>query len=661
VVTDITERKEAEMLLRKERDFNMTLVQTSPAFFMAIDTFGRTIMMNESMLNAVGWRQDEVGGKNYIETFVPPKDREMMQTVFSRFLENTTKAPISAESHVLTRDGRNLTVEWRGRPILNSDGKVKYVFGVGIDVTERKKAENELRARTELLEVVLSNMSDCVMIMNADYITEYMNEAAKKKFGNRVGRRCSMAAPGGRCQEDICQVKQLLHDNVPTPLSFSRRTEDGHELEVISNRITHPDGSKAVLSVSRDVTERNQLQAQLAQAQKMQTLGTLAGGVAHEFNNLHCGILGYMNVILNREKLSPSLRDKMERVQTAATRASEVTKNLLTFSRKQKQKKEAARLDEIVAQSLRWSEAQLQVAGVTLAQKLAANELCMMDKGQMEEVVVNLIINAMHAMADRKQKLLTVETSLDEHRATLKISDTGTGLDSRELPRIFEPFYTTKGSFPAKKNTQGIVGTGLGLSVCYGIVKDHGGNIYVESEKGAGTTFTVTLPRLEENTSQTRTAGPKTRVALLGTDLAAQDMIIKILNAEGYAAQGYTDFARGLAAIAQSPPDAVIAEKDMAGRGGEALKRALSSHPEGSRTAVLIRKKGGRRTAGSKGFNPTELLEWLYAIKEKRAKGRTRKAAAKTAKKSAKPKKRKAAKKKVAKAATAKSKKRKAK
>jgi two-component system, cell cycle sensor histidine kinase and response regulator CckA len=253
-----------------------------------------------------------------------------------------------------------------------------------------------------------------------------------------------------------------------------------------------------VLAVGRDITERMHLQEQLLQAQKMEAVGRLAGGVAHDFNNILMVILGFGSMLAGDESLEPRHKEKVAQIMTAAERAAQLTSSLLTFSRKQVMKLSRADLNEVVLQMERFL-ARIIGEDISLSSSLAAGEIfANVDRGQIEQVLANLATNARDAMP--RGGVLRIETSrqtVDElfvqankfgepgAYAVISVSDTGIGMDEKTRTRIFEPFFTTKETGK---------GTGLGMSIVYGIIKQHNGFINVYSEPGVGTTFRIYLP-----------------------------------------------------------------------------------------------------------------------------------------------------------------------
>ena len=285
--------------------------------------------------------------------------------------------------------------------------------------------------------------------------------------------------------------------------SWSHKTKSGRVIEVeIAVHETSLSGRKARLAVIMDITGRRQLEAQLRQAQKMEAVGMLAGGVAHDFNNLLTIITGYSQLILNNLKPGDPNRHSAEQIMKAGERAAALTKQLLTFSRRQALQTRVLELNKLV-RALASMLQRLIGEDIELNLKLDPNlGRVNLDPGQLEQVIMNLVVNARDAMA--KGGTVTIETSnveLDEQFASqyigvkagpyvlLSVSDSGLGMDEATKARLFEPFFTTKN--PDR-------GTGLGLSTVFGIVKQSGGTLEVFSEPGKGTSVGVYLPRLDQ-------------------------------------------------------------------------------------------------------------------------------------------------------------------
>ena len=386
VARDITERKRAEERLRRERNFSTTLVQASPTFFVAIGRDGKTLMMNEAMLTSLGYAEDEVVGTDYLTTFVPEPDRELLARIFERLVHSNE--PTRNENRVLTKDGRELLVEWHGRPIFDEKGEFDFQFGVGIDVTERKRTEEE----------------------------------------------------------------------------------------------------------------RRKLEAQIQQAQKLESLGVLASGIAHDFNNLLVGILGNADLALDQLSPAAPAHPCVKDIETAAKRAAELTRQMLAYSGKEQFVIEPLDLNEVVAEMTRLLEVSISKK-VILKYNYADNlPLIEADATQIRQVIMNLITNASEAIGDQSgaisistgatecDRACLSETYLHEELPEglyvyLEVADTGCGMDEETRRKMFDPFFTTKST-----------GRGLGLSALLGTIRGHQGALKVHSQPGRGTTFKVLFP-----------------------------------------------------------------------------------------------------------------------------------------------------------------------
>jgi two-component system, cell cycle sensor histidine kinase and response regulator CckA len=375
------------------------------------------------------------------------------------------------------------------------------------------------------------------------------------------------------------------------------RRRDGSSVTVrISGRaVSSADEPADVLeAIAEDVTDRRALEDQFRQAQKMEAVGRLAGGVAHDFNNLLMVISGYAEVILAKLDVQHPLRDKAFAIQQASDRATTLTRQLLAFSRKQLLELKVVDVNAIVADMERLLRP-LIGENVILTAKLAPEAgYTRADAGQLEQVLMNLVVNAKDAMPNGGR--LTIQTQsielTESHRrgqtfirpgdyVMLSVSDTGMGMDKETQSRIFEPFFTTK-----EKGK----GTGLGLSTVYGIVKQSGGYVMVQSEESRGSSFHIYLPRVEEAATEKHVA-PVTSAAAGGTETillvedeeSVRQLVRDTLETKGYEVIEAGDGEAGLAAAANHPGkiDLVITDVVMPGLGGRELVQQLGkTRPE---------------------------------------------------------------------------------
>jgi PAS domain S-box-containing protein len=374
------------------------------------------------------------------------------------------------------------------------------------------------------------------------------------------------------------------------------RRKDGSWLWVentLSNLLKEP-GVRAVVMNMRDITERKladaeraRLEQRLRQAEKMEAVGRLAGGIAHDFNNILGGILGYAEMLVESTAEGSAQRRYAQNVLTAATRASALVEQILSYSRSQRGKRAPVDLDRIVAESLELVRGSLS-AGIRLETKLPAAPLFVVgDPTQLHQIMMNLCTNAIHAMGDEGALRVTLEavdvdadrvfphTTLHAGRyARLMVEDTGSGMQPATLARLFEPFFTTK---------EVGKGTGLGLSLVYGIVTDSAGAIDVTSSVGRGSCFAIYLPRVDspvtvdDETQAPLVRGNGERVLVVDDEEALMAVTSEVLKRLGYEPTAFPDGAAALAEFEARPDrfDAVITDEVMPGLTGTELASSL--------------------------------------------------------------------------------------
>jgi two-component system cell cycle sensor histidine kinase/response regulator CckA len=356
-----------------------------------------------------------------------------------------------------------------------------------------------------------------------------VNQASARLYGYTREELLSKYATDLLPAEDVAAAKESLRklDTVVQPIEWRQRLKDGKiiDIELMAHEIRYS-RRRAVLAVLIDVTRRKQLEAQLLQAQKMEAVGMLAGGIAHDFNNLLTIITGYSQLLLASLNQGDRNRTAVEQIMKAGDRAADLTRQLLSFSRRQTMQPKVLDLNTLVG-SLAVMLRRLIAEDIDLRLDLAKDAgQVNVDAGKIEQVIMNLAVNSRDAMPNGGT--LTIQTKnvdLDEHYThthtrvrpgpyvMVAVTDTGTGMDVETRARLFEPFFTTKG--------QGR-GTGLGLSIVFGIVRQTGGNLEVSSEPGVGTTVRIYLPRVEE------AAVPEPESAVTATERGGSETILVV-------------------------------------------------------------------------------------------------------------------------------------
>jgi PAS domain S-box-containing protein len=426
--------------------------------------------------------------------------------------------PLIQEYRIIRPDGSQRWIRDRAFPVQDKSGELCQIAGVAEDITERKRAEETIRESVERLRSVFEGAAIGMALVDCEGTWLQVNPALCRILGYSASELAETT------------LQALTHpDDLDAEVSLIRRTVSGeldsYEVDVrfrhvsgrwvhtlVSGAVTsHADGEMPRLIIQvQDVTHRKELEEQLLQAQKMEAVGRLAGGVAHDFNNLLTAIIGYSQLAMARLAPDDRLQLELDEIYKAAMRAAGLTGQLLAFSRRQAAEPKVLELDVITSGIAKMLKRVIgeDIEVVTLAEQKVGRIKA--DPIQIEQVIMNLAVNARDAMPDGGK--LTIETrnvTLDEQYTRwhmnvrpgqyvmLAVSDTGCGMDAETRSRVFEPFFTTK--------EQG-KGTGLGLSTAYGIVKQNGGDIWIYSEPGKGTTFKLYFPRVDECEERVATA-----------------------------------------------------------------------------------------------------------------------------------------------------------
>jgi two-component system cell cycle sensor histidine kinase/response regulator CckA len=508
ILRDITEQKRAEGLLREREEQLRLYAEHSPAAIAMLDRDMRYLVVSRRWMQDNRLGTESIVGRSHYDVF--PDLPERWIVTHKRALAGSVE---SCEEDAFPRaDGSVEWLRWEIRPWHQADGSIGGIIIFTEDVSERKLSSAALKASEERMRFALDNAE--IGIWDFDYVTGAVrwSHHLELQYGLAPGTF------GGTFEAVMDCVYEP--DRAGFAETFRLAEESGKDFSILS-RAVWPDGSIHWLNgagrihrdehgrpirgvgISMDITARRSLEAQYQQAQKMEAVGRLAGGVAHDFNNLLTVILGYCELLLREFDEGDERRADIAEIQSAGTRASGLTRQLLAFSRKQIIEPVLLDVNQVVS-TLRTMLGRLIGEDVEIGLDLDANLWPVMaDRGQLEQVVMNLVINARDAMPDGgKLTIATKNVTLDENHTkmhpgshpgdhvALIVSDTGIGMSSEVQSRMFEPFFTTKE--PGK-------GTGLGMATVYGIVTQSHGSIDVESEIGKGTSFTLYLPRSDES------------------------------------------------------------------------------------------------------------------------------------------------------------------
>lgn len=544
VLAEAIGRKHAEDDLRQSEARFRRIVESNMLGIFFGDHSGNITGANDAFLKMIGYtREDVAAGRMLWTEMTPPEYRKLDE----KALEALAASGVCEiyEKEFIRKDGSRVPI-FLGLAML--EGETQRAVGFILDISDRKEAEESLRQSESMFRALFENALDAVLIANDSGAYVDANPAACNLLGlpynEVIGRTINAFTEQDDPAEASRMLEQFLKDGVMRGELRLRRS-DGDVVEVDFSATANflPGRHLALL---RDVTERRKLEEQFRQSQKLESVGMLAGGIAHDFNNLLTVIMGYSDLALMRlDKVDP-LAQNVEQIMNAAERASSLTRQLLAFSRKQVLQPKILDLNSVIENlekmlgRLIGEDMELRaVPGAGLGQVKA-------DPGQIEQVIINLVVNARDAMP--KGGKITIETAnvyLDEAYALLHIAvqpgwyamlavtDTGCGMEAETQKFIFEPFFTTK--------EQG-KGTGLGLSTVYGIVKQSGGNVWVYSEVSVGTTFKIYLPLVDEQVSAPDVDAARPE-SISGTEtilLAEDEEMVRNLARESLRMHGYT-------------------------------------------------------------------------------------------------------------------------
>jgi len=598
-ITDITERKQAEEELLKSQERDRRLFEDAVLGIFRSTPTGELVDANPALAAIFGFESPErmkasVG--NLASLYDDPACRKEM---IKRLLE--TEKPVRTEGRFLRRDGTRFIGNLHLWAVRDEDGKILHIEGFVEDITERKLAEEAIEQLRRQTELILNSAGEGILGVDLEGKHTFVNPAAASMLGfeltELIGRQGHSMyhhtkANGDRFPEEECPIYQSYRSGRACSLTqdiFWRK--DGSSFPVRYSCAPLVEGGKVLGAVVtfRDITEQRQIEAekdrltaQLAQAQKMEAVGTLAGGIAHDFNNILGIIMGYAEIANLDLPSDSSSKESIAEVLKATRRAKELVAQILTFSRRQTQEKRPLPLVPVIKEALRLLRASLPTT-IDIRREidlLEGEDLTLGDPTQIHQILMNLATNAAHAMREHGGTLSVSLTRVGFDPADdadvmelspgqylkLTVQDTGHGMDRSVLDRIFDPYFTTKG--PGE-------GTGLGLAVVHGIVKNHNGAITVHSEPGTGTVFQVYLLALAREASPIETAPVSIatgseRIIVVDDEEKLVIAIKRMLEFLGYKVTAMTSSVAALSLFRQHPEgfDVMVTDYTMPGMTG---------------------------------------------------------------------------------------------
>jgi len=586
------ERVRGERALRESEAKYRLLVNQIPAVVFtgyrdwSVDFFDRKVE------HLTGYAKAEFDSRQVTwRDLILPEDLDNARVAVKQALK-TGKSYVR-EYRIRKKNGEIAWIQAREQIFTDAAGQVDYISGVFFDITERKAAETKIHQERQRFFSLLDMLPALVCVVAPDFTVPFANHLFRETFGDPQGHRCYELTYGRQTPCDSCDLKQILETQ--KPVEYERTGLQGHAYHIYNYPSADIDGSPMVLKLGVDITEHKALEAQLLQSQKMEAVGRLAGGVAHDFNNLLMAIMGYSELIRTSLLKDDPLYKYSEDILKATERAASLTQQLLAFSRKQVTQPQVFCLNRVVGDLEKMLR---RLIGEHIELEIVADpDLGMLqaDPGQINQIIMNLAVNARDAMP--KGGRLTLTTDNIEFAAShtcrfenippgryirLTVTDTGRGMDAETVDHIFEPFFTTKEMGK---------GTGLGLPMVYGIVKQNGGCVDVDSRPGQGATFRIYLPRIEAAVEEAPGAGVSLAAKLEGSETilvvedeeALRTLLVRFFRLYGYNVLEARHGGEALLLCERHPgpihlmiTDVVMPQ--MSGR--ELAKRLAQLHPE---------------------------------------------------------------------------------
>jgi PAS domain S-box-containing protein len=592
------------------------LLENIPDAIVVVDEAGAIVQVNAKTEELFGYTRRQLVGRK-LEMLVPSRYQHNHAHHRQGFVHKPKPRRMGSGLDLWgrRRDGSEFPVDILLNPISTKEGTL--VFSAIRDISEQKRMEGELRrAQEELnrrttqelsgyrsrLAAIVDSSEDAIIGKTLDGIITHWNKGAERIYGYRaeeiVGKSITLLAPPDRKNEILQILDQIRRGERLEPFETVRFTKDGRRLDVSISVSPIPDADGTIVgasAIARDITAQKRAEEQLQQSQKMEAIGRLAGGVAHDFNNVLGIITACADLLHGRMDAGGESSLYVDTLKKAAERGASLTRQLLAFSRKQSAQPQVLDLNERLKEV---SKLVRPLMGDDVEMSIlprSGSAIVEVDPAQLDQVVLNLAVNARDAMPHGGKLVIETDTvDFDEsvanqHRpmtpgryVMLAVSDTGTGMDRETASRIFEPFFTTKELGK---------GTGLGLSTVYGIVRQAGGQIWVYSEPGRGSTFKAYFPCAESKIGVAQEPPPEeaipTRlgsiILVVEDDDIMRALTRKMLEEAGYSVLEAKDGQSALDLVSKKDGriDLVLTDVVMRGLSGPELALRINAlHPE---------------------------------------------------------------------------------
>ncbi len=545
---DITEHKRVEEALRQSEERYRTILDEMQDDYFEVDLAGNFTFVNEANARQLGYPKEELIGMDY-RGYIHPDDVENVYKTFNQVYREGQ--PIRAcVFKIVRKDGSTGLGELSVFPLRNDKGEIIGFRGIGRDIAERMQMIEALRQSEERYRTVLEDMEESYYEIDLAGNFTFFNDALCRRLGysreELMGMNYRVFTPPENVKKVLETYNRVYRTGEPVKsFPVERIRKDGTRIFAEFSAFPLQNEKGEIIGfrgIVRDVTERKQAELERKQmeqraqfASRLASVGELASGVAHEINNPLTGVIGYAHLLLDRKDISQDIRHDLEIINEGAQRVAAIIRKLLTFARQQKPEQRFANINEIISTTLDLRTYELASNNIRVAFQPARDlPMTIVDSGQLQQVFLNLIINAETEMKLAKGGgKLSIKTEQVDNTIRISFKDNGPGIAKENLEKIFDPFFTTR---------EVGQGTGLGLNVCHGIITEHKGKIWVESKLGRGANFIVELPIVAED-SQLVLLEPaveepkkvtKAKILVIDDEPVIRQFVSRVLSEEGH-------------------------------------------------------------------------------------------------------------------------------
>ncbi len=583
ICRDITERTKAEKKIKKTKDFLENIFRTSTDGIVVSNNQGILTMVNDAVARMTGYSIDELIGKHSFELGLLEEEyAEKGKEFVAKLHEEGTVTGF--ENTWLKKDGSTVEIELNASLLKDKEGNLEGAIACVRDISERKKAEEVLKQSEERYHNLIEFANVGIVVSENSEITHF-NKKAEEIYGyckdEIIGKSPSILTLEKARQRHREHFNKLLASEKAEKTVFEEEgvRKDGTVFPVeISFALIQP-SSKTMIAAVNDITERKEMEKKLLQSEKLTSLGELAGGVAHDFNNVLAAILGRAQLLRmyiepptgkqERRKMIYELKKGMKVIERAALDGAETVRRIQEFSRRRDDDSyfSAVNVNEIISHALeftkvRWKN-EAEAKGIFISIEKAFSPLPPIagSASELREVFTNLINNALDAMPHGG--MLRISTAVKNEQVVATVADSGIGIPLPIRDKIFDPFFTTKGP----------QSTGLGMSVSYGIINRHQGTINVDSCEGRGTTFAIELPLsvqklMKEKATPVYSDQKKGRILVIEDEGDVRELLSDILMSEGHMVESAAEGTEGIEKFRVDHYDMVFTDLGMPGLSG---------------------------------------------------------------------------------------------